>query len=175
MEWKLIKIARRQQDLSQRELARRASTSQAAIAAYESGRRSPTVDTLARIVRATGLDLRIRLAEKDDHDQWLAKYEASLPPEVAEETRRLDDELIRRSGENRIVSEPRPYSKAALPGGSRRAYSVSVAKAERPRPTPFERLEEAAKRIFSVSKKDLEKAELRKRKEKEAREADRSK
>ena len=39
----------------------------------------------------------------------------------------------------------------------------------------FKKFEEAAKRIFSVPKKDLDKAELRKRKEKEAREADRSK
>ena len=54
---------------------------------------------------------------------------------------------------------------------TRRAYPVSVAKAERP--TPFEKFEDAAKRIFSVPKKDLEKAELRKRKEREAREADR--
>lgn len=48
-----------------------------------------------------------------------------------------------------------------------------MAKAERPQPSPFEKFEEAAKRILSVSKKDLEKAELRKRKEREAREADR--
>lgn len=42
-------------------------------------------------------------------------------------------------------------------------------------PTPFERFEEAAKSIFKVPKKDLVKAELRKRKEREAREADRPK
>lgn len=47
-----------------------------------------------------------------------------------------------------------------------------MAKAER-QPTPFERFEEAAKAIFRVPKKDLDKAELRKRKEQEAREADR--
>lgn len=39
------------------------------------------------------------------------------------------------------------------------------------KPTPFEKFEEAAKRILSVSKKDLEKAELRRKKEREAREA----
>ena len=51
-----------------------------------------------------------------------------------------------------------------------------MAKSEpHPHSTPFERFEEAAKRIFSVPKKDLEKAELRKRKEREAREADRAK
>ena len=37
-----------------------------------------------------------------------------------------------------------------------------------PQPTPFERFEEAAKAILRVSKKDLQKAELRKSKEREA-------
>ena len=46
-----------------------------------------------------------------------------------------------------------------------------ASKAEKP--NSFEGFEEAAKRIFSVPKKDLEKAELRKRKEREAREAER--
>lgn len=47
-----------------------------------------------------------------------------------------------------------------------------MAKSEPVRPTPFEKFEEAARRIFSVSKRDVEKAELRRKKEKEAREAD---
>jgi transcriptional regulator with XRE-family HTH domain len=91
----LIRVARRRQRLSQRELAQRAGTSQAAISAYEAGRRSPTIETLARIVRATGLDLRMALAERDDHDEWLARYEASLPRGVVQEMRRTDAELAR--------------------------------------------------------------------------------
>lgn len=90
----LILMARQGRGLSQRELARKARTSQAAIAAYEAGRRSPTLDTLARIVRAAGVDLRIRLEALDDHDEWIARYEASLPPEVVESWRRRDRELI---------------------------------------------------------------------------------
>ncbi len=78
----LIKLARRDSRLSQRELARRAGTSQAAIAAYESGRRSPTLDTLARIVRAAGQDLRIQVVAYDDHDDVMATYEASLTEET---------------------------------------------------------------------------------------------
>ena len=78
----LIKLARRDGGLSQRELARRAATSQGAIAAYESGRRSPTLETLARIVRAAGRDLRIQVVAYDDHDDAMAAYEASLPGET---------------------------------------------------------------------------------------------
>ena len=78
----LIKLARWDSGLSQRELARRAGTSQAAIVAYESGKRSPTVETLARIIRASGRDLRIQVVPYDDHDDAVSAYEASLSAET---------------------------------------------------------------------------------------------
>lgn len=90
----LIRLARQRARLSQRELARRAHTSQAAITAYEAGRRSPSLDNLARIVRAAGADLRIRLEAPEDHDDWIRHYEASLPPQVIELWRARDRELV---------------------------------------------------------------------------------
>lgn len=57
----LIRKAREQAGLSKRELARRAHTSPAAIVEYESGRRSPTVDTLDRLIDACGLGWTITL------------------------------------------------------------------------------------------------------------------
>ncbi len=42
--------------MTQAQLARAAGTSQPTIAAYESGRKSPTLQTLTRMARATGLD-----------------------------------------------------------------------------------------------------------------------
>jgi predicted nucleotidyltransferase/DNA-binding XRE family transcriptional regulator len=50
----LIREARRAAGLTQHELARRAATSQSAIAAYESGGKVPTVETLERLLRAAG-------------------------------------------------------------------------------------------------------------------------
>lgn len=97
----LIRLARFERGLSQRELARRARTSQATISAYEAGEKSPSLDTLARIVRAAGLDLRIQLAPTDSHDEWLALYERSLPPEVVERSRRRDRELIEKARSER--------------------------------------------------------------------------
>lgn len=94
----LIYLARRGANLSQRELAMRAKTSQAAIAAYESGKRSPTLETLARIVGAADQELRIRLAPLDDHDGWIKRYEATLPPEVIAEWQRQDQDLLRQAG-----------------------------------------------------------------------------
>jgi hypothetical protein len=77
----LIRTARRRAGLTQTELAERAGTSQAAVSAYESGRRSPSVDTLVRILAAAGLELRMRLASPDTHTSSLAAAEALLPAE----------------------------------------------------------------------------------------------
>ncbi|MGH9040322.1 MAG: helix-turn-helix domain-containing protein [Acidimicrobiia bacterium] len=75
----LIRMARRRAEMSQSALAQRASTSQAAISAYESGRRSPSVDTLTRILEAAGFELRMRLTPPDTHEPALHRAEAMLP------------------------------------------------------------------------------------------------
>lgn len=56
-----ITNARVRAGISKRELARRAQTSPAAIVEYESGRRSPTVDTFARLIDACGMGYNITL------------------------------------------------------------------------------------------------------------------
>lgn len=75
----LIRMARRQAGLTQQALAQRAGTSQAAVSAYESGRRSPSVDTLCRLLGAAGAEVRMRLAPTDTHVASLAQAEALLP------------------------------------------------------------------------------------------------
>src|SRR5688500_2088088 len=97
----LIKLARHDAGLSQREMARRAGTSQATLSAYEAGRKSPSLDTLARIVRAAGQDLRIHLAPYDDHDDWVRAYEANLPERVRTTQRKRQLELINRARRSR--------------------------------------------------------------------------
>lgn len=54
---KLIKESRTAAGLTQAELARRAGTSQPAIAAYEAGDKVPRVATLERLLEATGTSL----------------------------------------------------------------------------------------------------------------------
>lgn len=83
----LIETARLRAGLTQAELARRAGTSQSAIALYESGRRSPTVSTLERVLRAAGYELRARLEPVDDHDEVLERWLATVP---ASERRRFE-------------------------------------------------------------------------------------
>jgi transcriptional regulator with XRE-family HTH domain len=66
----LIAQLRARSGLSQRALAQRAGTSAAAICQYESGQRTPRVDTLRRIVQAAGatLDLGITWPSRPEID-----------------------------------------------------------------------------------------------------------
>lgn len=80
----LIRMARRRAGLTQHGLARKAATTQSAISAYESGRRSPSVQTLARILAAAGLELRMRSVEPDSHDASRRKAEALLDADQLE-------------------------------------------------------------------------------------------
>jgi transcriptional regulator with XRE-family HTH domain len=81
----LIRMARRSAGLTQVQLAERARTSQAAVSAYESGRRSPSVETLCRLLDAAGFEVRMRLVEPDRHDAMRAIAEGLLPAEQVEE------------------------------------------------------------------------------------------
>lgn len=67
----LISYARSRAGLTQAELAARAGTSQANVARYERARSLPRVDTLDRLVRACGFELRMGIEPYDDHDDAL--------------------------------------------------------------------------------------------------------
>ncbi|MGH2734221.1 MAG: helix-turn-helix transcriptional regulator [Actinomycetota bacterium] len=84
----LVRTARRRAGLSQKQLAERLGTTQSAVARWEAGRVSPTLETLDRIVRACGLGLELRLAHRDDHDLGLGISNLRLTPE-----QRLDQML----------------------------------------------------------------------------------
>ncbi|HEX8066790.1 MAG TPA: helix-turn-helix domain-containing protein [Thermoleophilaceae bacterium] len=55
----VLRDARRAAGLSQAALAARSGTSQATVSAYESGRKQPSVDTLGRLLAATGARLAV--------------------------------------------------------------------------------------------------------------------
>ncbi len=56
-----LRRARDRAGLSLRALAARADTSHSTLSAYETGRKVPTVETFARIVRAAGYDVELEL------------------------------------------------------------------------------------------------------------------
>jgi transcriptional regulator with XRE-family HTH domain len=96
--WAILREARRRAGLTQRDLARGAGTSQAAIARIERGRAQPSVDTLRRLVRACGFELRFQLAPRDEHYDRMIDEMLQLTPE--ERLRRLE-------GMSRLVSTAR--------------------------------------------------------------------
>lgn len=91
----LILTARLKAGLTQQELAKRLGVSQPTVAAYESGRRQPTVPTLMRWLNAAGFDLRMTLAHHDDHDEVLESLERLRTPEDQERWRRYQHERVR--------------------------------------------------------------------------------
>lgn len=77
----LVREARKRVGWTQRQLAERAGTTQSAIARLESGRTTPSFDTVLRLVRLCGLDLDIMLVERDDSDWAQAAPLLRLTPD----------------------------------------------------------------------------------------------
>ena len=76
----LLREARLRSGLTQRELARRARTSQPAIARWESGEVAPSFERLRELVRACGLELTFGLANYDDSYDSLVARQLRLTP-----------------------------------------------------------------------------------------------
>jgi transcriptional regulator with XRE-family HTH domain len=91
----LILSARLKAGLTQKELADRLGVSQPTVAAYESGRRQPTVPTLMRWLDAAGFDLRMTLVPHEDHDEVLESLERLRSSEDQERWRRYQRERVR--------------------------------------------------------------------------------
>lgn len=93
----LILAARLKSGLTQRQLADRLGVTQPTVAAYESGRRQPTVPTLMRWLAAAGFDLRMTLVAHDDHDEVLESLERLRSPADQERWRRYQREQVQRA------------------------------------------------------------------------------
>lgn len=74
----LLRSARNRLALSQTAFADLVGIAQPTLSAYESGRRQPTVPTLLRMLERAGLELRLEVTERDDHDEVLAEWERTL-------------------------------------------------------------------------------------------------
>ena len=74
----LLQSARVRLGLSQTAFADLLGIAQPTLSAYESGHRQPTLPTLMRMLERAGLELRLELAERDNHDAVLAEWERTL-------------------------------------------------------------------------------------------------
>lgn len=102
----LLLQARLRASISQRELARRAGTSQSTIAAYERGTKGPRFETLMRLLRAAGFDLRLRLEPHDDHDESLDAWRETLSQKELQELRHRRAELVRQAQKSLETARP---------------------------------------------------------------------
>jgi transcriptional regulator with XRE-family HTH domain len=87
-------MARRRAGFSQRELARRSGVPQPSISKIERGVISPTVDTLERLLRATGMELEpVDRSAEEDVDRTLIDERLRMTPD--ERVRRVALEWLR--------------------------------------------------------------------------------
>jgi transcriptional regulator with XRE-family HTH domain len=77
----LLRLARMKAGLSQAALAARADVPPTMISAYERDQRQPTLETLMRLLKAAGFELRMHLEPYDDHDDVLAVQRSTWTPE----------------------------------------------------------------------------------------------
>jgi transcriptional regulator with XRE-family HTH domain len=102
----VLREARLRGGLTQRELARRASTTQPAIARWESGDVVPSFERLRELVRACGLELTFGLANYDDsYDEWILGALRLTPKERledAQERERVYESIRRSAGVSRV-------------------------------------------------------------------------
>ena len=98
----LVRLARSKTQLTQTELAERAGVSQQTVSAYETGRMDPTLSSLERLIAAAGLEMRIHLKPRNDHDSSLEAYLETLPTDVRAETERRQRERVDKARLERI-------------------------------------------------------------------------
>lgn len=77
----LIRMARDRSGLSQDELAVRSGKPRSTIARWESGTRSPSLESLEEVVSAAGLSLTLSLSKRDSSLEELVEEQLALPPE----------------------------------------------------------------------------------------------
>ncbi len=87
----LLKLARIERGMTQRELAEVAKVAQSTIARIEAGSRQPSLPLMSRILAAVDLELRITLAPYDAHDDVLDATEKRLSADELETRRRNQD------------------------------------------------------------------------------------
>lgn len=87
----LIQEARTRAGLTQRELALRAGTAQSVVARVERGRGSPTLETLVRLLAATGFNLDVELVPQPTADPVIEAFK-----------RDIDRSLLRRNLEKTV-------------------------------------------------------------------------
>lgn len=89
----LLRIARAQTGMTQRQLADAAGMPQSTIARIESGVRQPSLPVLVRILAAADLEPRITLAAYDNHDDVLDSTDTQISEKQRAARREVQDQF----------------------------------------------------------------------------------
>jgi len=76
----MLRYARRRAGLTQRQLAERVGVPQATVGRIEAGLMTPRVDTLDRLLRASGQGLALEEVRGDDEDRSLIRDRLRMTP-----------------------------------------------------------------------------------------------
>lgn len=114
----LIREARTLADLSQRELAERAGTTQSVVGRIEAGLTTPRVDTVERLLQAAGYRLVLELRPIALDDPIVAAYKADIDRTLLRENlRRTPEERVRAlQSHHRLAVEARRAGEEARRG-----------------------------------------------------------
>jgi transcriptional regulator with XRE-family HTH domain len=137
----LLRSARLTSGISQGDLAALARTSQSDISTVEAGKRTPTVDTLERLLRQTGHRIIAVPGVGPDATETAERISVALKPNSGDSAIRafLDysDNLRRAKGVDRVVltiSEPHPTGSRAWDSALAAVVDYWLAKSKLPKP-----------------------------------------
>lgn len=92
-----VKMLREKARVTQAELADSAGTSQPTVAAYEAGRKSPTLRTLRRLAEAVGWEMEITFTPAMTREDRRSLF---LHQAITEQLRRSPDPVVRKARRN---------------------------------------------------------------------------
>ncbi len=112
---RILNGARARAGMSQRDLAARAKTTQAAVARIEAGRTSPTLSTLTRLVNAAGFDLHVELAAPQQTNAIIEAYKRDIDRSLLRENlkKTVDQRMRSLTALARFAQEARRAGRAA--------------------------------------------------------------
>ena len=93
----IVRAARREAGLTQRELAERVGTTQSAVARWETGAESPRLDTLSALLRGCGVEGDLVFRRHDDVDRAQIREHLALSPAERLEAQRRAAAFRRRA------------------------------------------------------------------------------
>ncbi|MCP9276579.1 MULTISPECIES: helix-turn-helix domain-containing protein [Mycolicibacterium] len=102
----LLKLARLEGDVSQRELAEAANVAESAIAEIESGARQLSLPELAHLLDSIDRELRQQLAPYDSHDDILDATELRLSADEQAHRRAVQDQFAAQLRQGATLETP---------------------------------------------------------------------